>query len=248
MGFVKPKKLTNHGRWCIIKGYGGKNIFVPHSDLSSRVDLDVALSVITKTRPGRSVGNLLNEVRALRVWDVVLTAYNLEVGESAQIASPKLISFEPSTRSLQMTFRPGVHLGRVIVGDHDFKRDSLLRATLRNDIAFRLGSLAGLKTTEGFVHGDFQQRHLLENPLIVVDDPRRMSVIDVESSCPTREKKRLFAENNLMLDWFMKTVPKWQKRETNEAYHDGFSVGRTHAPKGVLRHAIREALLEVVDA
>ena len=156
-----------------------KNVFVPHANLSSQVDLDVALGVITKTRSRRSVPNLLNEARALYVWDQVLTAYNGSIPEcnGGQIASPKLLSVNIAERALHMTFRPGHHLGKVLSSNYD-RTDSLPAVEVRQDVAYRIGSLAGLKQVEGFVHGDYDQRHLLHTPLITPEDTRRLSIID----------------------------------------------------------------------
>ena len=218
---------------------GEKNVFVPHPDLSSQVDLDVELGVITKTRSKRSVGNLVNEARALYVWDIVLTAYNNATTESGHIASPKLLAVKPNQRALRMTFRPGLYLGRAVTGNQDTAEESLPLSEVRKDIAYRLGSLAGLKAAEGFVHGDYQQRHLLHMPLVEVEDQRRLSVIDVESSCPSQAAK-VTKENEALRKWFMSTAPRWQRPSVEEAYQDGFSTAHAHAPL-VLHDAIREA-------
>ena len=143
-----------------------------------------------------------------------------------------------------MTFRPGLHLGKVVARDHDMPEESLPLPAVRQDIAFRIGSLAGLKAAEGFVHGDYQQRHLLHMPLVRIEDARRLSVIDVESSRPTRVLEEIDAENELLHEWFVSTAPKWQRPLAEEAYQDGFSAARAHAPS-VLGDAIREALRDI---
>lgn len=210
-----------------------KNTFVPHADLSSQVDLDVELGIITKTRAKRSVGNLLNEARALRVWENLLDQFNISAPTLPQVTSPRLVSVVPDTRALNMTFCTGVTIGRAVVRDYDFREKSLGLNEVRHDIALRVGALAGLKSAEGLIHGDYQQRHLLYDPVLTQTVPphARLSVIDVESSRLTAIPKKVADENESLHQWLMTTAPKRQAGSIEEAYQDGFSTGRAHAPR-----------------
>ncbi len=222
-----------------------KNTFVPHEDLSSQVDLDVELGVISKMRSGRSVNNLLNEARALRVWEKLLGEFNIAAPAIAGTTSPRLVSVDTDTRTLNMTFCPGVTIGRATIGDHSFRHESLPRNEVREDITFRVGALAGLKSVEGLVHGDYRQRHLLYDPLVVQSDSNRprLSVIDVESS-KLAASDEVAEEDAKLHRWLMLAVPTRQKDSTREAYLDGFSTGRSHAP-GTIADIVREARREI---
>lgn len=193
-----------------------------HRNVSSKIDIYPEAGVLRKTRPGRSVRNLLNEYLMLVAWRQTLDHYYPDGANGrGAISSPYPVQFSEQERAIVMSFCPGFPLGQAITGTHELQEQRMARQEVLSRIGFGLGRMAAIKLREGIRHGDYQPRHVLFNPLQDNLGASRMHVIDVESTKRDRPEM-VEIENTRLMDWVKSALGQGRRgKQMADAYQDG---------------------------